>query len=120
MKISRRNTKSKQAILDIFRARHVVTASEVIAQIPDVDPSTVYRNLKRFSTDDVLQEIVLPDGQTAYELSTHEHIAHFLCNHCKKVRDISELVNTQKLEDALSIISISSIVIQGMCKRCSY
>jgi len=88
---TRRNTKQKQAISDVFYSLYHPTANEVYEQVKKVNSSigraTVYRFLNRLTQDGTISRIVLDENVVVYDKNVVEH-AHFYCRNCGKIIDV--------------------------------
>lgn len=116
--MKRRNTKNKERILDIFKNKHILTKQEICKLLPDIEMSTVYRNIERFVTDGVLREVYTYPNVVAYEYVENLH-DHFVCDVCYEVDKIHLLDNLIKevLPNGF-ITKKGGVVIHGICKKC--
>lgn len=81
-----RATTARRAILQVlFEAGRHLTAEEIAAavqsQMPDINISTVYRNLEDLQRLAVVVHSHLGHGPATYQLASAAH-AHFLCEVC--------------------------------------
>src|SRR5713226_10258621 len=83
----RRMTVQRRLVLDALgRARHHTTAEEIARQVraryPQIDPSTVYRNLEALEELGYVTHTHLDDRVTRWHRSdTHPH-GHLVCRSC--------------------------------------
>lgn len=119
MKTKRRRTKTKQKIRALLEKHHLLSAPELVEMLPEKDPSTIYRNLKRFVEDGLAQEISLFDlGTTRYELTNHHH-HHFVCKMCRCVENMS--LDHKALGAFLpkgAQADEFSLSVSGLCEKC--
>ena len=88
-------------------------------QIPDLSLGTVYRNLALLvEMGDVLKVGPDREGKERYDGHTHPH-AHFFCEECGRIEDISEVFDTHPIEETLHIrIHEANITLKGVCRDC--
>jgi Fe2+ or Zn2+ uptake regulation protein len=111
--MQRRNTRNKEIILDTFKGKHALTVHEICELRPEIEGSTIYRNMKRFVEDGVLREVYTSHNATAYELAQNTEHDHFVCEKCNNV----ELISIRK--DTLKIpLPITDITVRGLCRNC--
>ncbi len=116
--MKRRNTKNKKRILDIFESKHILTKQEICKLLPDMEVSTVYRNIERFVTDGVLRKVYTYPNVVAYEYVENVH-DHFVCDSCHSVDKIQ--LSSNLIKNALPsgvVMQEGGIVVHGMCKEC--
>ncbi|PID52774.1 MAG: hypothetical protein CR972_00255 [Candidatus Moraniibacteriota bacterium] len=68
---------------------------------PEIDKSVIYRTLQRLSKKEMVVEIILDDGQIAYELKDSKHHHHIICQKCKTIFCID--VPTSLITEVLAI-----------------
>lgn len=100
-----RYTDTRRRIVDALAAsRRPMTIPDLLAALPDVAQSSLYRNLTVLEQCDVVSRVVSTGDTGRYELSErlagHHH--HLVCSRCGSMRDvvIPEAVETA-LDDAL-------------------
>lgn len=116
---TRRKTENKKRILSVFKKAHTASAVEIQGCLPDIDPSTIYRNLKRFVADGVLREVLVGDGNRSYELCEETH-EHFICKRCKEVQSMfwdSKLLS-RALPKGVAAESCD-VTVMGVCGKCA-
>lgn len=82
--------------------------------------STVYRNLHQLSEENIIKEIVMPNGKTHYDGKMINH-QHAYCIKCNQIFDIE--TNIEKLDELLSDLTgmkivDKSVIIRGVCEKC--
>lgn len=84
----RRSARRDAIIETLERSPSALTPEEIlveaIKEIPGLGIATVYRNLKLLLESAVVQQLILPDGQSRYELADKKHHHHFQCRGCGK------------------------------------
>jgi len=116
--MERRHTKHKKEILTLFQSTHLLTPANVQEQLPDLDPSTMYRNIKRFVEDGVLREVPI-DGVLYYECADMDEHGHFVCDSCQEVNAVT--VSHQTFASYLpngAIATKVDVTVHGICKKC--
>jgi Fur family ferric uptake transcriptional regulator len=86
---SLKNTKQREAILDIFlKAADHVTSDDLFQRVrkehPNIGYTTVYRTMKLLCDAGLAAEHHFDDGITRYEIA-HEHHDHLVCTRCGKI-----------------------------------
>lgn len=115
--MQRRNTPNKERILAVLKNRHALTAQEVCEELPDVEVSTVYRNLDRFVTDGVLRKVFVGANAAAYELADDMH-DHFVCDICSDVAAIETPASLHRVLPQGAQVVEGGITVRGRCKKC--
>ena len=117
-------SRQRDAILRNLQGRYDHPNADMIfasirEEIPNISLGTVYRNLALLvDTGDVLK--VGPDGEgkERYDGHTHPH-AHFFCEDCGAIEDVSEVFDTHPIEEMLHIkIHEANITLKGVCRDC--
>lgn len=128
-------TATRQVILDTFvKSRDHLTAEEVFMRVRKRDMAvgmaTIYRNLEFLKNQSLLNRYQFGDGAAKYELNDDEkdHHHHLICTKCGKVKDYSELAQSETeimndLEKELSKkynfqIRSHQLHFHGICKNC--
>jgi Fe2+ or Zn2+ uptake regulation protein len=103
----------KNKILNILKKDHLLTISEIHKKIPEVDYSTVFRNIEQLLEDGQIRKVLVNKKITGYEKLDDNHY-HFICNNCGKVEPIREKIMSNRLKDK----EVTDIVIRGKCHGC--
>jgi Fur family transcriptional regulator, ferric uptake regulator len=85
-----RTTRQRGVVLDVIRdARGPLTVSAVLsrcrARIPAIGVATVYRAIGLLAEAGLIQPVLLPSGETAWERAGMNHHHHFHCTKCGRV-----------------------------------
>ncbi|MDD3323603.1 MAG: transcriptional repressor [Sulfurospirillaceae bacterium] len=90
---------------------------------PSISLATVYKNIATLKSEDVVIELMMPNGKTRYDLIHKPHI-HLVCKRCNSIEDISNTedaicckTNLEKDVNVKIIRFDISVTIDG-CKRC--
>jgi Fur family transcriptional regulator, ferric uptake regulator len=121
-----RATPSRRVILEIlFKTDRHLTAEDLTSavqrRLPDVHPSTIYRNLEELQALGVIDHSHLGHGPATYLLASRSH-AHFVCDQCGKQIEASDelfLELTRKAKRQLGfIVDPHHFAILGRCADC--
>lgn len=121
----KRMTRQRWAILRCFaRANSPLSIEEVLKiateEIPDINLSTVYRNLKVLIEENKIRLVELPGKGVRYEFANNHHHHHFLCGRCDKLFNINGC--PKGLDDLIPAgfeLHGHSITLNGLCNLCS-
>ncbi|MFC1626631.1 Fur family transcriptional regulator [Patescibacteria group bacterium] len=105
------STKSHPTADDVFQA--------VQKKLPRISLGTVYRNLKKLHSHNLLNEIEY-DGIMRYDACTDAH-HHLFCNDCKKIIDYNESfseLDTFIKNKKIGKLQRYSISFYGVCTDC--
>ena len=127
MEIQRRQTKTKQAVQQVFdAAQGPLSLSELVAAVHEMglksDRSTVYRELMRLKADGLLSEMSL-HGATHYErVAAGEHHHHAICENCESVieLDIEDIIASMEASLAKLGFATKKHIVDfiGHCSSC--
>ena len=90
-KLGKRMTVQRRLVLEALdRARHHTTAAEIASRIrrqhPQIDPSTVYRNLELLVRCGLVHQVRLPGRRVVYEhLHPGQRHDHLSCRRCGRI-----------------------------------
>ncbi len=122
----RRNTRQKEAILDVLKNNTTHPTADVIyemvkKEIPHISKGTVYRNLKVLQDAGKITEINLGDDINRYEIKQKPH-SHFRCEQCGCVIDLDEPADKELdkrvAEKTGLIINCHQMEFRGICNIC--
>lgn len=87
-------------------------------KMPTLSRTTVYNTLDLLQSKGVILSINIDDKMIHYDGDTSVH-AHFLCESCKKIYDVSVKINipVDTIEKGFSVRE-SQIYYKGICKNC--
>ena len=109
-----------------LNSRDHPTAQQVHDQVKKIHPTvslaTVYKTLEVLKSLDLIQEIILPQGQARFDSYMKPHI-NLICLQCGNIVDFDE---TTAIEETRKVAAAAKfkpkgqrIDIFGICKRCS-
>ena len=119
-----RQSNRRDAILKVLRENRThPTADEVYClvreQYPNVSLGTVYRNLKYFVQQGLVNTLETTDACLHYDGDTEAH-CHFICEKCGKIIDVFESVEPPcKLNEHGVSVTSSKAVFYGVCADCN-
>lgn len=124
-----RMTPSKETLIQFFldnKTRHVPLKELqdcLNEKVPDVDRATIYRNIEKFISIGVIQELYLPSKGRVFQYIFDKQAQHYyICKTCGKMsKGNADLF--KKIEDALKDIhdfskANLSVVFYGLCAKC--
>ena len=124
--MKRRNTPSKEAVLDILANSKKAMSHEAIEQKIniDIDRATIYRVLNRFCEDGVVHKIIAEDGKQYFAVCmkcdekklTNNHF-HFRCTKCQTIECLPKTVHFS-VPDGYTVESVNC-VLTGICNDCA-
>ena len=96
--------------------------SDLRRESPELSLGTVYRNLKLLEELGRIRKVMTYDGNERYDAICHDH-AHFICQRCGSIRDISEVDSDQirkglAREDGYRISNLD-MILKGTCPACN-
>ena len=123
-----RMTIQRRLVLDALqRARHHTTADDIAARIrrqhPQIDPSTVYRNLEALERLGHVTHTHFEDRVTRWHLAESERHGHLVCRSCGSeeevpMRVLDPLARRLRQEHGFDADLAHSAVV-GICRRCA-
>lgn len=124
--MKRRNTPSKEAILNVLAHKGKAMSRDAIEQqlALEVDRATIYRVLNRFCEDGILHRIVAEDGKQYFAVCikcedstiSNNHF-HFRCTQCQTIECLPENVHFS-VPKGYTVEGVSCIL-TGICKECA-
>lgn len=123
-----RNSRLKRRIIEIiFRSKKPISIPEIIEKL-DIgkiayNKSSVYREINKLLSEELIIEIDLLEGKKRYELNNHIHHHHALCTKCGSVICVEIPNNLVEVEDKLfkqKGFKVSKHILEffGHCEKC--
>ena len=88
-----RMTPSKELLIQFFldnQTRHIPSKElqeHVAHHLPDVDRTTIYRNIEKLIALDLIQELHLPKTGKAYQFIFDRKVHHYyICKSCSEIK----------------------------------
>ena len=120
----KRVTKQRTAILRcLSEIQRPLSVEEILAyttkEIPSINLSTIYRNLKMLIQENEIALIDLPGGKSCYEIIKKEHHHYFLCDACSKIFSITGCPKglLDLIPKGFQLLG-HSITLNGFCLEC--
>ena len=124
----KRMTLQRRLVLEALqRARHHTTADEIAARIrrrhPQIDPSTVYRNLEALEELGLVTHTHFEDRVTRWHLADAERHGHLICRSCGAETEVAmSLLEplARRLRGELGFVAdLAHSAVVGICARCA-
>lgn len=100
------------------RSRNALSAATLHKKLPEVDLTTIYRNLELFVKDGVVKKLNLGDEEAVYEYAEEGH-HHAICVGCDRVIHFS--VPEDKIRELIDIkdfkVGSIEITVRGNCRH---
>lgn len=122
-----RNTKSRQAVLEILEKTEVpLSAEDIFLCIKQsgrsVNLSTVYRILELMESMQLVEKTVINDGRARFTLMENGHTHHLICTRCHRMVSIDSCP-LKALESDISRetqfdITGHKLEVYGLCPDC--
>jgi Fur family ferric uptake transcriptional regulator len=117
--MNRRHSKKRDQILDVLKQEHgALSAAEIHFKLPELDLTTVYRNLDVFVADGEVKKLLLNGKEALYEYQEKPH-HHAVCTECEKV--IHFTAPDEKIKTLLGIdgftIDELEVTVRGICNH---
>lgn len=122
----KRNTKTKQLVLDVMsRSSSAMCYDDFVENLQErMDKATIYRILQGFCDDGVVHKIAGENGKTFYALCHHcsnekhnDNHLHFRCVSCETILCLNEPVIIAPLPSGYKMLDVSCVV-SGYCPSC--
>jgi Fur family ferric uptake transcriptional regulator len=120
-----RNTRQRDAIRGAFEeADRPLSVQEAHAlatrSVRGLGIATVYRSIKSFLEEDMLEVVELPGEPPRYELTGKDHHHHFRCRRCDRVFDIAGCSGSlqSKLPKGFRV-ETHEVILYGRCAACA-
>lgn len=117
--MQQRQSKKRDQILNVLIQEHgALSASEIHTRLPEINLTTIYRNLESFLAQGVVQRLQLDSKEAKYEYS-HEPHHHAVCAECHKV--IHFTAPDEQIKKLLNIKGFAvdevEVTVRGVCNH---
>lgn len=117
--MNRRHSKKREQILSVLKKEHgALSASDIHAKLPDLDLTTIYRNLDLFVSEGEVKKLQLGSKEAQYEYAREPH-HHAVCTECERV--IHFTAPDDKIKQLLGIkefqVDALEVTVRGICKH---
>lgn len=114
-----RFSKKREQIRSVLESeREALTASQIHAQLPQIDLATIYRNLERFVKDGVVKKLHLDNREARFEFQATPH-HHAVCTECNRL--IHFTVQNEKIQQLIDInefrVDEIEVTVRGKCNH---
>lgn len=124
--LGQRKTRQRDTILKVIEeSSGPLTVQEIHEraqeEVPGLGIATVYRTLKLLQEHERIEVVVLPSGETRYEVAGLGHHHHFQCRLCDEVYDLGScpvsLPHSSTLAGGFTVES-HELTLYGVCPSC--
>lgn len=117
--MSQRYSKKREQIFTVLKeSKKAMSASDIYQRLPEIDLTTIYRNLEKFVTDSEVKKLSLGQSESLYEYQETPH-HHAVCMECEKVIHFTAPDNKIKkllgLQDF--VVDEIEVVVRGICNH---
>jgi Fur family transcriptional regulator, ferric uptake regulator len=119
-----RKTRQRESILETFRSSNgPLSPQEVLdltkSRLPEIGIATIYRNIKSFVENGMLQTVPVPGEPDRYEIAGKKHHHHFFCRTCHKAFEMEGCPGSMSsLAPSGFKVEQHEIYLYGVCKNC--
>lgn len=121
-----RQTRQRSTIYEVIRtAAGPLTVPEIHQraqrEVGGIGIATVYRTINLLQDEGLVQAVILPSGETRYELANLGHHHHFSCRSCEEVFDLPacpvEIPRNDVVEGGF-VVESHELTLYGVCPAC--
>lgn len=117
--MKKRNSKKREQILDVLKREHgALSASDLHIKLPDMNLTTIYRNLETFVESGEVRRLQLTGKEAQYEYAPEPH-HHAVCSDCDRV--IHFTAPNDQIKKLLGLkdfkIDELEVTVRGVCKH---
>lgn len=115
----KRYSKKREQILDVLKAQYgALSAAEIHAKLPELNLTTIYRNLDTFVESGEVKRLQLGGKEAVYEYTDEPH-HHAICSQCERV--IHFTAPDDEIKELLGITDFQvdelEVTVRGICKH---
>jgi Fur family transcriptional regulator, peroxide stress response regulator len=112
-----RQTKHREEILQVLQNNiGAMSAGDIHTFLPQMNLTTIYRNLEGFTTAGIIKKMFLGDSEALYEYQRSPH-HHAVCSDCKRV--IHFTAPDEQIKRLLGITDFAitelTVMVSGQC-----
>ena len=117
--MTRRHSKKRDQILAVLKQeQEALSASDIHRKLPELDLTTIYRNLDLFVAGGEVRKLQLGSKEAQYEYAREPH-HHAICTECERV--IHFTAPDEKITKLLGIEDFTvdelEVTVRGICKH---
>jgi Fur family transcriptional regulator, ferric uptake regulator len=124
--LGQRQTRQRDRIFQVIQAAQgPLTVQEILERaqqdLPGLGVATVYRTLNLLQEGEQIRTVILPTGETRYEMSNLGHHHHFQCRVCEEVYDLESCPVTLPDVSSLGqgfVVEAHELTLYGVCGEC--
>jgi Fe2+ or Zn2+ uptake regulation protein len=118
-----RITAPRRSVIDaVLKKPQPFTAEHLVAEMPAIGRSTIYRTLEILASLDILARLLQPGGHPAYVVGSPGHRHHLVCSECGSVVAFTRCpvddILTDLGRDTEFAIQGHHLEIFGLCRNC--
>jgi Fur family transcriptional regulator, ferric uptake regulator len=125
-KLGQRNTRQRGVVLEVIRDAHgPLTVPSILSKcrsrLPGIGVATIYRAVVLLADAGLVQRVLLPGGETAWERAGMDHHHHFHCTKCGRVFCLDFCPFSPGRRTRLPrgfVVKSHSITAHGLCPDC--
>ncbi len=127
MPVRENYSRKRLAIIETLKSTNTHPTAEWIysklkPEYNDLSLGTVYRNLKKFCTDNKIVSVGVHNGQEHFDANVNPH-SHFACENCGAIIDIDKTfftldqINSLSNEYGIQVLR-HDVMFHGICNAC--
>lgn len=124
--LGQRQTRQRDRIYEVIReSQGPLTVSEILDRaqetVPGLGIATVYRTINLLHGAGQIEPVILPSGETRYEMSNLGHHHHFQCRKCDEVYDLDDCPVSVSHGSATAggfVVESHELTLYGVCPLC--
>jgi Fe2+ or Zn2+ uptake regulation protein len=113
----------RQVVSAVLMHTKPFTAEQIVAELPAIGRSTVYRTLEILASLGQLGRLLQPSGNPAYIVTLPGHRHHLVCSSCGEVVSFTacpvERIAPELARDTHFVIQGHHLEVFGLCPGCS-
>lgn len=114
-----RFSKKRESILQVLKTGYgAFSASDIHAKLPDLDLTTIYRNLELFVSTGDVKKLLLNNKEALYEYAKESH-HHAVCTECERI--IHFTAPDEKIKKLLGVADFQvdelEVTVRGICNH---
>ncbi|MCB9818571.1 transcriptional repressor [Candidatus Nomurabacteria bacterium] len=117
--MNRRHSPKREKVLNVLKDAHcALSAADIHRKIPEIDLTTIYRNLELFVSDGLIKKLDLDKDEAMYEYKEGNH-HHAICTDCNKVIhfNVSDLEIMKLIKVPNFTPESLELTVRGKCKH---
>ena len=112
------STINKKKIQEILASSHLLSAPEILRKYPEMEESTLYRNLKKMLDCGSIRTVVI--GSNIYYEKIADNHHHLVCSVCHVVWPVHfDLKRPKKMSGLRVSIKDIDLMIRVICESCA-